>query len=110
MAVKSIAAADAWLEANKAYRAALMRDGVPDAELDELREARDAIETGSGLDLKVGGKGMRAFYDKIVPNAVKALVKKLGGGSIEKVSIGRSNDGKFVILKPDGTFHSGIAG
>ena len=57
MAVKSIAAADAWLEANKAYRAALMRDGVPDAELDELRRARDAIETEfSGLDLKIGGK------------------------------------------------------
>lgn len=35
--------------------------------------------TFEGLDLKVGGEGMRAFYDKIVPNAVKALVKKLGG-------------------------------
>jgi len=40
-----------------------------------------------GLDLKVGGEGMRAFYDKIVPNAVKALLKKTGGGQLEMVSI-----------------------
>jgi hypothetical protein len=33
----------------------------------------------SGLDLKVGGEGMKAFYDQIVPTATKALLKKLGG-------------------------------
>ena len=32
-----------------------------------------------GEDLKVGGEGMRAFYDKIVPQAAQKLVKKLGG-------------------------------
>ena len=32
-----------------------------------------------GVDLKVGGEGMRAFYDKIVPKAVEKLVKKMGG-------------------------------
>lgn len=41
-----------------------------------------------GLDLKVGGEGMKAFYDTIVPNAVKALVKKLGGVSLEQVTVG----------------------
>ncbi|MCC6496740.1 MAG: hypothetical protein IT193_10850, partial [Propionibacteriaceae bacterium] len=32
-----------------------------------------------GVDLKVGGEGMKAFYDEIVPNAVKDLAKKTGG-------------------------------
>ncbi len=33
----------------------------------------------SGLDLKVGGQGMRGFYDKILPSAVKKWAKKFGG-------------------------------
>ena len=40
-----------------------------------------------GLDLKIGGEGMRAFYDSIVPNTLKPLLKKVGGGSLETVSI-----------------------
>ena len=43
--------------------------------------------TLSGLDLKVGGEGMKAFYDKIVPNAVNALLKKVGGEKIGEVGI-----------------------
>jgi len=39
-----------------------------------------------GLDLKVGGEGMKAFYDKIVPTAVRALAKRLGG-RVEMVSV-----------------------
>ena len=39
----------------------------------------------TGLDLKVGGEGMKAFYDQIVPSATKALLKKLGGGQMEDV-------------------------
>lgn len=40
----------------------------------------------SGLDLKVGGEGMQAFYNQIVPNIVKPLVKKLGS-QMESVRI-----------------------
>jgi len=31
-----------------------------------------------GLDLKVGGEGMKGFYDKIVPAAVQKYIKKFG--------------------------------
>jgi hypothetical protein len=31
----------------------------------------------SGLDLETGGKGMKGYYDKIVPNQLSKLVKKL---------------------------------
>lgn len=40
-----------------------------------------------GDDLKVGGEGMKAFYDKIVPTAVKKLLPKVGGGQMMAVTI-----------------------
>lgn len=49
---------------------------------DEINHNRrnSGIETRelSGLDLKVGGEGMRGFYDDILPKAVNKLVKKYG--------------------------------
>lgn len=41
----------------------------------------------SGIDLKVGGEGMKSFYDKIVPQVVNDVLKKLGGGQLGKVAI-----------------------
>jgi GGDEF domain-containing protein len=35
-----------------------------------------------GLDLKVGGEGIKAFYDKIVPTVAKGVLKKLGVGQV----------------------------
>jgi hypothetical protein len=43
----------------------------------------------SGLDLKVGGEGMKGFYDKIVPSVAKDVLKKLGGGTVGKTDIGK---------------------
>jgi hypothetical protein len=34
--------------------------------------------TLSGLDLKVGGEGMKGFYDRMLPNVTNKLVKKYG--------------------------------
>lgn len=66
-----------------------------------------------GLDLQVGGQGMQAFYDRIVPNAVNALLKKLGGGKMEAVSLYRKEpitsysiteaDGEFEVADREGT-------
>ena len=33
----------------------------------------------TGVDLKVGGEGMRGFYDQILPSAANKLVKRWGG-------------------------------
>ena len=41
----------------------------------------------SGLDLKVGGEGMNAFYDKIMPNVANDVLKKLGGGRVDEGAI-----------------------
>jgi hypothetical protein len=41
----------------------------------------------SGLDLKVGGEGMKTFYNTIVPTALKKLLPKVGGGQMGEVTI-----------------------
>jgi Large polyvalent protein associated domain 38/Large polyvalent protein-associated domain 5/ADP-Ribosyltransferase in polyvalent proteins/Large polyvalent protein-associated domain 1 len=65
-------------------------DKVTEARLPEIigKELAEKVATQkgtksvsySGLDLKVGGKGMRTFYDQIVPKVAKDVLKKLGGG------------------------------
>lgn len=40
-----------------------------------------------GLDLEVGGEGMKAFYDKLVPERVNAVLKRFGGGNIGVVKL-----------------------
>ena len=39
-----------------------------------------------GLDLKVGGEGMKGFYDKMLPNEIGKYVKQWGG-KVEKGKI-----------------------
>jgi hypothetical protein len=52
----------------------------------------------AGADLKVGGEGMKAFYDKIVPNTVNALLKKVGGGRVEGMLVGgRGSTGPYFV-------------
>jgi len=41
-----------------------------------------------GEQLAVGGHGMRVFYDQIVPQVANDVLKKIGGGKVEKVDIG----------------------
>ena len=38
-------------------------------------------------DLKVGGEGMRAFYDQIVPKVAKDVVRKLGGDGLTQTTL-----------------------
>jgi N12 class adenine-specific DNA methylase len=63
-------------------------------------------ETYTDTDLKVGGEGMKAFYDQIVPAATKALLKKLGGGQMEAVPIAAVEQGLRVkpVDSPFGKF------
>lgn len=39
------------------------------------------------MDLKVGGEGMRAFYDQIVPSVANDVLKKLGGPRVGTVTV-----------------------
>lgn len=57
-----------------------------------------AMNVYSGLDLKVGGDGMRAFYDRIVPNAVKALLKKVDGGQMRNIDLSPGNGNRYNVI------------
>jgi hypothetical protein len=57
---------------------------------DKIRSSIDrGIYSGgfSGEGLKVGGEGMRTFYDKIVPSVANEVLKKLGGGRVGTANI-----------------------
>jgi hypothetical protein len=41
----------------------------------------------SGLDLKVGGKGMIDYYNNILPQVAKDVLRKIDGGNLEKVTV-----------------------
>jgi hypothetical protein len=51
------------------------------------------------LDLKVGGEGMRSFYDSIVPNVANDVLKKLGGGRVGETGIKTGNAPDDVVDK-----------
>jgi N12 class adenine-specific DNA methylase len=52
----------------------------------DLGTLRGGVEfRGDGL--KVGGEGMKAFYDKIVPSVAKDVLKKLGGDELTQVPL-----------------------
>ena len=55
-----------------------------------------------GEDLKVGGEGMKAFYDKIVPTVAKDVLKKLGGGALGTVAIEDSSSFSRIHGVEDG--------
>lgn len=61
-------------------------------------EARQSGHTAlSGLDLKVGGEGMKAFYDRIIPQVANELLKKFGGGNVRTITIPMNERGDRSI-------------
>ena len=57
----------------------------------------------SGVDLKVGGEGMKAFYDRIVPQVVSDQLKKVGG-KMETVGITNEANRYQVEQRRDGVW------
>ena len=65
----------------------------------KMIDSKAGGHTYSGLDLKVGGDGMIAFYDKIVPSVAKGVLKKLGGGPLERTEIATAReDGTWMAV------------
>ena len=63
--------------------------------LGEAEPAHNGVTVLKGEDLKVGGEGMKAFYDKIVPNVANDVLKKLGGGRVGEVRIENAEETKL---------------
>jgi hypothetical protein len=53
-------------------------------------------------DLKVGGSGMRTFYDQIVPKVAKDVIKRIGGDGLVEVAIGDPEADKYSVQLPNG--------
>jgi hypothetical protein len=58
-------------------------------------------QTISGEGLKVGGEGMKGFYDNILPKTAEKLLKKLGGGKVETVKISEGDQYLGFKITPE---------
>lgn len=66
----------------------------------------DVKHTFSDLDLKVGGEGMKGFYDEILPQYVAKYVKKWGvKPELSSVDVPHQRQPGFDIVGPDGETH-----
>ena len=67
--------------------------------------AEKAIQQGGGTfqgeDLKVGGEGMKGFYDTILPKDIGKYVAKMGG-KVEKSEISAGKKYNFELFNPQG--------
>lgn len=54
----------------------------------------------SGLDLKVGGEGMRSFYDQIIPQVADDVLKKVGAG-VKVTSIDADKPRNGFVITPE---------
>jgi hypothetical protein len=101
------------LIAKKGDKRVLDEQSVPPAKLPDHigKEAADKImqqepnvnglRSLKGLDLKVGGEGMKGFYDQILPATVNKLVKKFGAKVGKDEIDARAKDANGMRLKFD---------
>ena len=69
----------------------------------EREKGASDIRVLSGQDLKVGGQGMKAFYDKMLVDKMNALTKKYGGKVEQKdLNSAPTYEIKNPILNKDG--------
>ncbi len=86
--------------------------GVVGKELaDKIINQPEGEQRYTGLDLDVGGSGMKEFYDRIVPSVFNDVSKKLGGDKVETISMGGQSgkvvtglEGRIVITYPNGSY------
>jgi hypothetical protein len=81
----------------------VVNKGVPESQLPDFigkeaaqklldaPEAYSGVRRLEGLDLKVGGEGMKGFYDKILPDTANKLVKR-HGGRVGETTLDLGND------------------
>ena len=69
---------------------------------DQYPRRRVPTRTLEGLDLKVGGEGMKGFYDQILPATVNKLTKKFGG-KVERGELPEGDKGE-IYAREGGAF------
>lgn len=82
---------------NGALTGKKLEDVIGKAAAEKIMGSADGKLEGEGL--KIGGEGMKAFYDKIVPNVMNDVLKKINGGRVGTVDLGRVDGRDFTIAK-----------
>lgn len=68
---------------------------------DRIRQQKESEHTYTDLELKVGGEGMKAFYDKMVPQFLRKYAKKWGATiGTTKIEAGETVEGETVEGEP----------
>ncbi|MCP4372961.1 MAG: hypothetical protein GY797_33370 [Deltaproteobacteria bacterium] len=67
--------------------------------INDVKDYPDGKEY-SGLDLKVGGEGMKGFYDKIMPSYLNKLGKKYGA-KVERIMVDTTEKGDQQFVNRD---------
>lgn len=68
---------------------------------DKIIKQQERFKEYSGLDLKVGGEGLRAFYDVMLPNMVNKYVKKWGARvGLDIMSVGGTMTNHVLTITP----------
>ncbi|MFJ1470147.1 ADP-ribosyltransferase-containing protein [Massilia orientalis] len=65
-------------------------------------DSSDKAYVLTGESLKVGGQGMRVFYDRIVPQTINEVLKKLDGGRVGLVELGYGGEPEVVGIDGEG--------
>lgn len=83
-----------------------------------VENATNDVKEFSGLDLKVGGEGMKAFYDNIIPSAASKLGKPFGA-RVELISfntlntsntnVETNNKGGYILVDKKGNILSSMS-
>jgi hypothetical protein len=69
----------AGIEQGKTVKAEELSQFVGKDLADKIIKQKERRKRYTGLDLKVGGQGMKTFYDKMIPQFLKKYTKKWGG-------------------------------
>lgn len=70
-----------------------------------LKTTKESSNKSTIFQLKnfsMGGEGMKAFYDSVVPQALNKMLKKLNGDKVEEVSYWLSNKREALITRWQG--------
>lgn len=73
--------------------------------IDQINSSKDPemeLANFSGVDLKVGGEGMKGFYDQILPKEIGKYVKKWGAKVEEGAVLERKAGSTWMAEYPDG--------
>lgn len=81
------------LSQNPSVKDSELEDFVGKDLSEKIRSFKGSSETFAGNDLKVGGEGMKGFYDKIVPDYMAKIGKKYGVKPEKtKINVGSNSD------------------